>query len=559
MRTLAECLRDRDAGFLQIVAELWGIDLPSGPANQAASALAGMLSQSPWLEECISSLPAQAREALDHLLQQGGRTPMADFERRYGPLRAMGPGKRDRQKPWRNPASATEALWYRALIDRAFFDTPKGPQEFAYIPEDLHAALQPHTTSPKAPLGQACPPPARPALADSRIVDDATTLLAALRARPAAQESLPPERMAALRSHLHHPEALDMLLALLLEARMLQPKPLKPAPEAAAAFLEAPDGQALAGLLRSWLGSRRWNDMAAVPHLRPGGSKWPNDPLLSRQAALALLETIPPGEWWNLESFIAEVKAREPSFQRPGGDFESWYLQDAEGAFLRGFEHWDEVEGAFLRYLIQGPLHWLGAADIGRTTEQEPITAFRLASPWQVLISPEAKIDLEPRRGQVTLRADGSLRVSYDAPRVLRYQLARISDWEPRDREGLCYRLTPASLHRASDQGLREYHILRILEEAGAGALPPSLKQAISRWHSAGVEARFERSLLLRVKEPSALTMLQSHPSTRRYLGEALGPTTIAIQEKNWPRLRDAAARLGLLIDPPSNDSEGIP
>jgi len=191
MRTLAECLRDRDAGFLQIVAELWGIDLPSGPANQAASALAGMLSQSPWLEECISSLPAQAREALDHLLQQGGRTPMADFERRYGPLRAMGPGKRDRQKPWRNPASATEALWYRALIDRAFFDTPKGPQEFAYIPEDLHAALQPHTTSPKAPLGQACPPPARPALADSRIVDDATTLLAALRARPAAQESLP--------------------------------------------------------------------------------------------------------------------------------------------------------------------------------------------------------------------------------------------------------------------------------------------------------------------------------------------------------------------------------
>ncbi|HHH82443.1 MAG TPA: hypothetical protein ENL35_05610, partial [Chloroflexi bacterium] len=135
------------------MAELWGIDLPSGPANQAASALAGMLSQSPWLEECISSLPAQAREALDHLLQQGGRTPMADFERRYGPLRAMGPGKRDRQKPWRNPASATEALWYRALIDRAFFDTPKGPQEFAYIPEDLHAALQPHTTSPKAPLG----------------------------------------------------------------------------------------------------------------------------------------------------------------------------------------------------------------------------------------------------------------------------------------------------------------------------------------------------------------------------------------------------------------------
>ena len=559
MRTLAQCLRDREASFLQIVAELWGIDLPSGPADQAASALAGMLSQSPWLEECISSLPAQARQALDHLIQQGGRIPMADFERRYGQLRAMGPGRRDRQKPWRNPASATEALWYRALIDRAFFDTPKGPLEFAYIPEDLRAALQPQASSSKAPLGQACPPPAYPYLADGRILDDATTLLAALRVQPSAQENLPPERMAALRPHLHYPEALDMLLALLLETRMLQPKPLKPAAASAAAFLEAPDGPALSGLLRSWLGSRRWNDLAAVPHLRPGRAGWPNDPLLSRQAAMALLETIPPGVWWNLESFIADVRARDPSFLRPGADFESWYLQDAKGTFLRGFEYWDEVDGAFLRSLIQGPLHWLGATDTGRPSEQGAITAFRLAPPWQMLISPESKIDLEPRYGQVTLRADGSLQVPYDAPRALRYQLARISDWDFPNRLGYRYRLTPTSLRRALDQGLREVHILRILEEASAGALPPSLKQAISRWHAAGLEARLERSLVLRVKEPSALEMLQSHPSTRRYLGEALGPTAIAVPEKNWPRLRDAAARLGLLIDPPSTDSEGVP
>ncbi len=49
----------------------------------------------------------------------------------------MGAGKRDREHPHLKPASTSEVLFYRALIARAFFDTDKGPQEFAYIPDDL--------------------------------------------------------------------------------------------------------------------------------------------------------------------------------------------------------------------------------------------------------------------------------------------------------------------------------------------------------------------------------------------------------------------------------------
>jgi len=34
-------------------------------------------------------------------------------------------------------ASPAEALFYRALLARAFFPTSDGLQEFAYIPDDL--------------------------------------------------------------------------------------------------------------------------------------------------------------------------------------------------------------------------------------------------------------------------------------------------------------------------------------------------------------------------------------------------------------------------------------
>ena len=49
----------------------------------------------------------------------------------------MGPGRRDRERPDREPASTVEILWYRGFVARAFFDTSRGTEEFAYIPTDL--------------------------------------------------------------------------------------------------------------------------------------------------------------------------------------------------------------------------------------------------------------------------------------------------------------------------------------------------------------------------------------------------------------------------------------
>lgn len=84
MQTLALTLQDQDLGQLRIVASLWGLDLPTGTATQAAAALAGSMLDRSLLTEIVDSLPVGAHDALMSLIRNQGRLPLADLTRKYG-------------------------------------------------------------------------------------------------------------------------------------------------------------------------------------------------------------------------------------------------------------------------------------------------------------------------------------------------------------------------------------------------------------------------------------------------------------------------------------------
>src|SRR5512135_1038302 len=142
MPDLIQSLQHHDLAFLRIVAGLWGLELQSQETDEAANELAGSLLQPELAFEVLSALNPQPRSALAALTAANGRIPWAPFTRQFGDVRDMGAARRDREKPYLKPASASEALFYRALMSRAFFNTDKGPQEFAYIPDDLLRVVQ---------------------------------------------------------------------------------------------------------------------------------------------------------------------------------------------------------------------------------------------------------------------------------------------------------------------------------------------------------------------------------------------------------------------------------
>ena len=537
MPDLSHTLQGNDLGFLRMVAGVWGIELNSPDAYTALPVLVSAMKNRRLASEVIESLQASARSALQALMENDGTLPWSLFCRKFGEVRVMGAAKRDRERPDLNPESPTELLWYRALIGKAFFNLPPEPQEFAYIPEDLLEYLQALGTFGPQPLGRPASPVecAYAIPANDLLVDHACTLLAALRLNPKLDGLATPGWEAPVPS----------LRGLLLAAGLLDANQA-PLPENTRSFLEASRAAALSQLCRSWLSSSSFNDLRTMPGLLFEG-EWNNHPLETRHALLEMLSTLQQDKWWNLASFIAAVRERQPDFQRPAGDYDSWFIRKEGGEeYLRGFSAWDEVDGALIRFIITGPLHWLGIMDLAAPSPGEPPTAFRPSAWAAALYLGQPPQGLATENAPVRVTSAGHLRLSNLTPRSARYLIARFCEWDAEQDKEYHYLLTPDSLERARQQGLRISHLVSLLKKHTAGPLPPSLLQALERWEQFGVQAGVKKVNLLRVASPDILDALRKTRSAR-YLGEALSPTTVLVKAGGEEAVRSALAELGYL------------
>ncbi|MEN6409445.1 MAG: hypothetical protein ABFD44_07025, partial [Anaerolineaceae bacterium] len=328
-----------------------------------------------------------------------------------------------------------------------------------------------------------------------------------------------------------------------------------PLPDATRDFLEAPRGDALARLCKAWLHASSVNDLRYTPGLVCEG-EWRNDPLRARDSVLDFLAAIPQGVWWNLNNLISDVHETQPDFQRSAGEYDSWFIRRVESEeSLAGFAHWNDVDGALLRYLISGPLHALGVVDLAKPAENEEVTAFRTSAWSGALLNGETPTGLPIEDGTVQILPDGLLRVPLRVPRAVRYQLARFCDWEGMDAGEFRYRITPASLARARKQGLRPGHLETLLRRSGSQPPTPALVQALNRWDAEGTQATLQTVTILRVTSPEMMTALRGSRAAR-FLSELLGPTTAVIKPGAQERLRKALAEMGYLADVIKSDED---
>ncbi|MCC6187584.1 MAG: hypothetical protein IT318_01005 [Anaerolineales bacterium] len=605
MPDLRRVLSDYDLGLLRLVSELWGRpDLAARSQREAVDELVGRMLQPEAAAAVVAELPPEARAAFETLAQVG-RQPLAAFTRRHGELRAMGPARREREKPWANAPSDTEQLWYRGLVGRAFFNEGTRLEEFVFIPDDLRALIYVGPAEPPGAL--AAEPPGRPLgqgndgqpaaggggpepidegrgtedEAPMPAAHDAVTLLAYLQVNAVRGEALaqllPPSPSAAdkppgasLPAHPHarlysatytlthallQPPALPLYLHLLRDLGLitggLGREVVKLDPERVQPFLQSGPAERQRQLAEAWREARGWNDLLHLPGLAFEGTAWSNDAYAARQAVLKLLAGVPAGVWWSLPAFRAAVKDRQPDFQRPAGDYASWYIRDAAtGAYLRGFENWERVDGALVEWLITGPLSWLGLAAL--TPPDAPEPGFRLTPAGAALLgqagwetgqaAPPPPFDLTPA---------GVLRVPAGASAYDRFQAARISEWRPPEPGPVyVYALTPAALGRAARKAITPARIRQFLERGAPGhpALP-ALAAALERWARRGPEAALCDVAVLRLAGPELLDELRRHPRLRDLLGEALGPASVAVRRDDLAAVRAALAELGVLVD----------
>lgn len=564
MKTLKQCLIDYDMALLRAIARRRGVELSSNRQREAAVQLATALLDPESIAEAVTWLSPMEREALDALLMAGGRMQAALFTRRFGEIRAFGPGRLEREEPWRQPISPAEGLWYRGLIARAFDLVDEQASEFVFIPTDLRPLLP---APPAGPLPFTVEKVSLPPVVREdglAVVQDLCTFLAYLRNQsvvPLRDHSLKREDIASLGPRLLIAEdwagaqrerdvsrlALLHHLARRLGLIQLVKGHLQPNPATAKNWLRSAPGQQLTTLQRTWRDDERWNELWRLPTLRCEDTGWRNDPRLARKRILDYLARCPAEEWLSLESFIAAIKRADPDFQRPDGDYRSWYIRDAaSGEYLMGFEHWDQVEGALIAHLISGPLRWLGVVALGYDNREKASPhCFRITlrgAAFLGLASPPPDPEPEP----VVITSDLRVRVPLTTPLYDRFQLARISEWEASGEE-FVYRLTPVALARALREKVSVEQVLAFLERVGGRRVPPNVSVSLRDWAEKFGVVRLRRAMVLQVRKEITLQELRTLPQTAPYLVEILSPRAALVKEEDWPRLVEELEKLGYL------------
>jgi hypothetical protein len=547
MRSLEQALYDHELLTLRVIGEWWELDLTGMDKRSAVEALAAALAKLDLQQEMIF-LPPEEGAAINDLVAQGGRAAVAAFSRNHGDVRMMGPGRMEREEPWLDPVSATEALWYRGFVYRGFDEAAEEVLEFYYLPVELLAGFPQEESGasiqPELSMRPIDGTPERWREAVSDAVDDLTALLAV-----AQQMTLQNGKQTDIDRLLLNPdpERRSMLLTLASEMGLVRKSNgrLRPT-RAAIVWLKQSRDEQLCALADAWSNSD-WNDLCHTPGLQCEGENWHNDPILARTALLDALPRVPG--WYLLADLVTTIKQVDPDFQRPDGNYDTWYIRDADNeGYLAGFDAWDDVEGRLIRFLVRSPLFWLGMVEVADAGQLEQ-TAFRLTELALNWLSgdPPARDELQV---PLVVQQDGIILVPQNADRYHRFQVARISEAQ-RIENGrpFRYRLSPGSLAFAREQGIKSERLLQFLAQASGRALPKSIQRAVERWEERGVEARIESVTVLRVNDESILETLRMNPRTRDYLGESLGDLAVVIKPGLWEEFCAATAQLGLFLE----------
>jgi hypothetical protein len=336
------------------------------------------------------------------------------------------------------------------------------------------------------------------------------------------------------------------LTALLTTAGLL--KKGTPQAEKVKSFLEASRTDALKLLIEAWQSSQTFDELHLLPGIVCEG-EWKNQPQVTREFLMNLVNSIPENKWWSISAFVRAIKENFPDFQRPAGDYDSWFIKrESDGQYLRGFAYWDQVDGALIKYFIH-TLHWLGMMDLASPEEGKEATAFRIYSFAQGGVpATEDGGKRKETKGKIVVSSNGKITVSRTFSRAVRYQISRFCEWEESKPDEYQYQVTAHSLTHAKEQGLKAEQLLALLVKYTNGAVPPALVKALKQWEAHGTEARVKNLLVLRVNRPEILEEMRKSKAAK-FLGEVLSPTAIIIKSGAESKVLAALAELGLLAE----------
>lgn len=387
---------------------------------------------------------------------------------------------------------------------------------------------------------------------------------------PLPQPALPDETIRRLAPIAGDETQLNFIYHLLLQAGLLQPgSPVTVWRESKQEFLRRDEAGQWAILARAYFGLATWSELWLMLAERPSiqlkraQSRYyrPLSPdgmyqILGgmRGQLLQTLAHLPDGVWFSPQDIADLLSTLWPRFdglawvpQHYYGDGQpSWFLAEDSRRLdtANNKADWHKAQGAFIQHVIQGPLHWLGLADI--SVEYGRLTAFRLHGLGDLFFD---KVDAVPLGGAALSKAATAVSAPSAAitvrdttiivdPTAVSAQahsyLDGIALLVEAGTSRFIYQLSAAAIHQAFEDGLTFNEIHNGWEKWLGIPMPHAIENQLTAWHIAYGQVRlYEDVTVIEFGDTYALDEMKATTSLEKHLVAEISPTLVIITAKS--------------------------
>ncbi len=540
--------------MLRAIARGWALSLPEDRDKRVlVEALAAAMLAPGALRARLEALSPQEQQALAQVAASG-KLPGHRLTRAFGPLHRL-TAKRLADLDLRDESlSPAERLLYLGLIYRGYDVLGQYRGEVYFVPDDLLTLLPP-LPQVAAPAFAVAPRPAPQAHRGDQtaLARDVAMLLGYLRREEVRVKAMPyltRQDIWRLAPHLELAGGTDealylrflqhlvLRMGLVRRERSLLRPGLK-----AREWLQSPPPTRARRLFEAWREDRAWNELRQLPALEWQSPPPRFDPRQPRQRVLAYLRQLAANAWYGIADLVAAIKEADADFLRTDGNYDAWYVRDAATKrLLGGFVGWDQVEGALIAHLIQGPLYWLGMVWLGQ--EADGAVAFAFTPLGAALLELPGAVMPALAEKPVVVQADFTVLATRETNLYDRYQLERLAERESHDAATL-YRLTANSIRRSLREGVEAPAIIAFLRRASAGRLPQNVERTLQEWGEKHGELRLAHVFLLTARDEQTMREIRALPPLRPYLGAAISPVVTLVDSAHKEVVIELLERLG--------------
>jgi hypothetical protein len=353
---------------------------------------------------------------------------------------------------------------------------------------------------------------------------------------------------------------LEFLYALLRSAGILQPgHPVTVWPEVKNAFLKRDLSTQRAILARTYFDTTEWSVLWEMLReddhlqlkrifghrfLRP--EQLQDDLVRFRHLVLRVLSALPDDEWVMLSDLLPLMRLIWPQFdysvwQRYLFYSPSWFLtSDRSEGPLRPMDErdWHQAQGQFLRWIITGPLHWLGLADLHLEAGRLAAVRFRGLADlyWNRVLAPPVPVSVgtgvEGAPADVTIDGDTIVVLPSATDGRVHGLLDRIARLETISPERFVYRFDPRAVYEAYEAGMALSEILEGWEQLISVPIPPETEERLTDWWKAYGQVRIYKDVtVIEFSDDYALDEMKAVTSLESVLIAELSPRLVMIPQ----------------------------